>query len=296
MKNDSLRFSSKVTGLERKQVAAVIATTIGEQVVYAGAPSFNYIAVGWTIDRNGIVTTPETEIKEEHVTLRMVLDALSIAGAKAEGNWTVTLPMDGHTGNTLRNLVNLIWSKQNLIQKALARYEAILSASFVTAINAVPIDTLEDFVGTINNASEAGQISGHNDLDIDLVNKTLQFSFFNANLDAEEVHAFGILCWQLNEQAKKQKFSSTKQKEATNDRYAFRCFLLKLGFIGDEYKAARKILLSKLDGNAAFRTPEAQRAQFRRSLRRGSELMRTEQLMLETLKGLLTLHKIKWLS
>ena len=260
MENDNIRFTFKVTQLERKQATSVIADTIGEQAKYAGAPSFNYNVGGWTIDKQGIVTTPQTGFQDEHVTLRMVLDALNIAGAKVEGDLSVTLPMDGHNGNTLRNLVNLIWSKQTLIQKALARYEPILPASFVKAINAVPIDSLEDFVSVVNNAIESGEITGHSDLDIDLVDKSISFSFFNASLDAEEVHAFGILCFQLNEQAKKQKFSSTKQKEATNDRYAFRCFLLKLGIIGAEYKATRKILLSKLEGNAAFRTLEAQQA------------------------------------
>ncbi len=255
-----MRFSTKVTGLERKQLASVIADTIGEQPKYAGVPSFNYNAGGWTVNKQGIVTTPEMGIKEEHVTLRMVLDALNIAEAKPEGNLTITLSMDGHNGNTLRNLVNLIWSKQTLIQKALARYEVILAASFVKAINAVPIDSLEDFVRVVNNAIEAGEITGRSDLDIDLVEKTISFSFFNASLDAEEVHAFGVFCWQLNEQAKKQKFSSTKQKETNNDKYAFRCFLLKLGFIGAEYKAERNILLSRLDGNAAYRTIEAQHA------------------------------------
>lgn len=260
MTNDSLRVSIKVTGLERKQVASVIADTIGEQPKYAGAPSFNYNAGGWTIDKQGIVSTPEMGIKEEHVTLRMVLDALNIAGAQSEGNLTIILPMDGHNGNTLRNLVNLIWSKQTLIQKALVRYEAILPASFVKAINAVPIDTLEDFVSVVNNAIEAGEITGHSDLDIDLVDKTISFSFFNASLDAEELHAFGVFCWQLNEQAKKQKYSSTLQKDAVNDKYAFRVWLLKLGFIGESFKAARKILLSRLTGHAAYRTIEAQQA------------------------------------
>jgi len=260
MENDNIRFSFKVTQLDRKQVAAVIADTIEEQVIYAGVPSFNYIAGGWTIDKQGIVTSSETRFQDEHATLRRVLDALNIAGAKAEGNLTVTLPMDGHNGNSLRNLVNLIWSKQTLIQKSLARYEAILPASFVKAINEVPIDGLEDFVSFVNDAIESGEITRHSDLDIDLVDKSISFSFFNASLDAEEVQAFGILCFQLNEQAMKQKFISTKQKEASNGRYAFRCFLLKLGFIGAEYKEARKILISKLDGNAAYRTIEAQQA------------------------------------
>jgi len=257
MTNDSLRISFKVTGLERKQVASVIADVIGEQTKYAGAPSFNYNIGGWTIDKQGIVTTPEVGIAEEHVTLRMVLDALNNAGAKAEGNLTITLPMAEHTGNTLRNLVNLIWSKQNLIRKALDWQTSIVPESLVKVINDIPIDSLEEFARVVNNAIEAGQIEGDSDLDLDMADKIIRFSFFNASLDAEEVHAFGILCWQLNEQAMKQKFSSIKQKESANERYSMRCYLLKLGFIGEKYKAARKILLARLDGDSAFRTPEA---------------------------------------
>ena len=247
-----MNYSFKVTGLERKQVASVIADTIGEQPKYSGAPSFNYIVGDWTIDRNGIVTTPETVFQEEHVTLRMVLDALNIAGASTEEDLTITIPMIGHTGNSLRNLINLIFSKQHLIQKALAREEDIIPVSLVKVINAVPIESLEEFAKAVNNAIEAGEITENSDLDIDMADKVIRHSFFNASLDAQECHAFSMLCWQLNEQAKKQKFSSIKQKESPNECYSMRCYLLKLGFIGAEYKAARKILLSKLDGSSAY--------------------------------------------
>ncbi|MDR3541428.1 MAG: hypothetical protein P4L69_10750 [Desulfosporosinus sp.] len=51
-----------------------------------------------------------------------------------------------------------------------------------------------------------------------MADQTICFNFFNASLYAHEIHAFGILCWQLNEQAKKQKFTSVKQKETENDK------------------------------------------------------------------------------
>ena len=54
--------------------------------------------------------------------------------------------------------------------------------------------------------------------------------------------------------AKTQKRVTAKDKAVDNDKYAFRCFLLRLGFIGDEYKADRKILLSKLSGSSAFKS------------------------------------------
>ena len=56
--------------------------------------------------------------------------------------------------------------------------------------------------------------------------------------------------------SKQLKRITAKDKEVPNEKYAFRCFLLRLGFIGDEYKAARKILLRNLEGNTAFRTKE----------------------------------------
>lgn len=94
------------------------------------------------------------------------------------------------------------------------------------------------------------------DLEFDLVAKTVNFSFSNASIESEEVFAFLALCQQLNQQAKRQKFSSTKQRDVVNDKYAFRCFLLKLGFVGEEFKGARRILLDRLSGNASFRTVE----------------------------------------
>lgn len=250
-------YSFKVGGIERKQVASIIAEVIGEEVKYQGPPSFNYQTGGWTIDKDGLVTTPELTEKD---TLAKVTDALKTAGGMVEGNGTVTLGLEGHNGNTLRNLINIIWAKQNLLQKALSRQTEIVPSVLVEAINAVPIDTTEEFAEVVNEAIDTGKIAGESDLDFDLADQTLSFSFFNASLDEDEVFAYMTLCQKLSEQAKKQKFSSVKQKIATNDRYAMRCFLLRLGFISEEFKTSRKILLLKLDGDAAFRTPEAKQA------------------------------------
>ncbi len=256
MEKDAFTYSFKVSGLERKQVASAITDALGGEVKYQGPPSFSYEASGWRIDKAGIVTTPE--IQKD--SLRTVLDALKETGATAEGDGAVTLSLQGHTGNTLRNVVNLIWSKQNLLQRALGRQSTIVPADLVNAINAVPIDMVEDFANVVNEAVDAGQIEGETDLDFDLADKTISFSFSNASLEADEVIAFANLCRQINEQAKQQKFSSTKQREVENEKYAMRCFLLKLGFVGDAFKAERKVLLARLSGNAAFRTEEARQA------------------------------------
>jgi hypothetical protein len=52
--------------------------------------------------------------------------------------------------------------------------------------------------------------------------------------------------------AKTQHRVSMSAKPVDNEKYAFRCFLLRLGFIGSEYKEERKVLLAPLFGNSAF--------------------------------------------
>ena len=54
--------------------------------------------------------------------------------------------------------------------------------------------------------------------------------------------------------AKEQKRVTAKEKSVDNEKYAFRCFLLRLGFIGEDYKAERKILLRNLSGNGSFKS------------------------------------------
>lgn len=71
---------------------------------------------------------------------------------------------------------------------------------------------------------------------------------------AEEVAAYTQLICSLGEMAKTAKRVTVKDKTVENSKYAFRCFLLRLGFIGPEYKQSRKILLKNLTGSSAFKS------------------------------------------
>ena len=73
------------------------------------------------------------------------------------------------------------------------------------------------------------------------------------DLTPEEVQTYTKFISALCKMSVTQKRVTAKAKEVENEKYSFRCFLLRLGFIGDEFKADRKILLSKLDGSAAFK-------------------------------------------
>ena len=220
MSNNSFRFSQKVAGQERKVIAAVIAEALGGQVRYAGAPGFAYEANGWSIDRDGVVHSPEIGL-DEIKSVRPVIDALNIAGLSAEGTMTITLSLEGFGETSLENLQNLLASKETLLKKAL---------------------------------------SVDRDIEVSTENGEIAFPFWKATLNADEVLTYITLARQMAEQAKTQKHVLAAEKPADNEKYAFRCFLLRLGFIGDDFKTERKVLLSRLSGNGAYRKGRAKAA------------------------------------
>ncbi len=81
----------------------------------------------------------------------------------------------------------------------------------------------------------------------------VSLSFFRATLNPAEVMAYIVLAAKLGEFAKGLKHASAVERPVENEKYAFRCFLLRLGFIGPEYKTERKILLAPLEGSTAFK-------------------------------------------
>ena len=89
-------------------------------------------------------------------------------------------------------------------------------------------------------------------LSIEVTDSTVKFPWF-ANCGADECKAYTHFISALCELAANAKRVTAKEKEIDNDKYAFRCFLLRLGFIGSEYKTERKILLRNLTGSSAFR-------------------------------------------
>jgi len=71
--------------------------------------------------------------------------------------------------------------------------------------------------------------------------------------DPDEVSAYSQFICALCDMSRNQKRVNATEKDVENEKYAFRCFLLRLGFIGEEYKKERKILLRNLNGSSAFK-------------------------------------------
>lgn len=93
---------------------------------------------------------------------------------------------------------------------------------------------------------------GITDLRIELLEDRVAFPWFS-QVDADSVAAYTHFISALCEMSRNAKRVTATEKPVENEKYAFRCFLLRLGFIGTEYKAERKILLRNLSGSAAFK-------------------------------------------
>ena len=123
----------------------------------------------------------------------------------------------------------------------------------------VPKDSLdENGIQRLQNLVDSkGSIMKHaflkDELKIEVDEEKISFPWFDLK-DDEHVKAYSQFIIAITKMAKEQKRILNREKEVENEKYAFRCFLLRLGFIGDEYKKTRKILLENLSGSAAFKS------------------------------------------
>ncbi|WP_373887169.1 virulence protein [Anaerofustis stercorihominis] len=120
----------------------------------------------------------------------------------------------------------------------------------------VPLEKVK--VGNLTNLLETkGELIkkalGADDIRIEVDEEKVSFPWFSELPDADACTAYQNFIAALCKMSKEQKRINSTEKEVTNEKYAFRCFLLRLGFIGAEYKADRKILLKNLEGSAAFK-------------------------------------------
>ena len=211
------------TGKERKALVMAIAQITGTEAVYKGVPTCNYEAGHFTIDRNGTLSFNDVVSREE---LKNLLERLAQKGFAAEpGDNTVETDETPHSENpgltvaipidkvNVHNLTTLIEIKGSLIRAALG-------------VDRLPVEADEDKVS---------------------------FPWFSELPDAETAKAYTHFITALCEMSVNQKRRNAARQEGDNQKYAFRCWLLRLGFIGPEYKTERKILLKNLSGSSAFK-------------------------------------------
>lgn len=224
-----MQINYNVSGSDRKQLVAAIAQHTGEKPKYLGAPGFAYQVGGFTISVDGMVTT------EDNSTAAPLIRFLREKGFQAEDPLAdcieedaaeeqteaeeivgvcISMPRSLFTDGNLENLKAIVAAKGSLIKKAL----------------------------------------GTTELPIEVTDTKVSFPWFVRTPTPAELKAYDTFVCKLCEMARNQKRVNAKEKNVDNEKYAFRCFLLRLGFIGNEYKAERKILLRNLAGSSAFRS------------------------------------------
>ena len=232
--------------MDRKYIIASLQSRYLESNVktrYLGVPSFNYEMdinnVTYTIDSDGKIFKPSGEEISFDKLIKQEVDNVIEEKPLLE----LTVSMEGHTGKTLKNLLNIIYSKQVLIKKVFEVNEDIIHKDFIIAINEIQIITVDEF----KNAIIKDLVPG-----IAFEDNIITFKFIK-DFKPEELKAYSTFVTSLNEFSKKIKYASYKPSNVENEKFTMRVFLIRLGFIGQEYKESRKVLLKNLDGNSAYR-------------------------------------------
>ena len=211
-----------VTGKDRKALVEAIENITGEKAVYKKAPTFEYVAGAYTIDKNGTVFCEDADALDQIIRSLIksgftpesyeMLPAEAAEEEPAEeepAGLTIEIPFDKVN---VGNLTKLLDAKGKLIKKAL----------------------------------------GTDDIRIEMKEDRVAFPWFS-EVDPDSAKAYMNFITALCRMSKEAKRVTATEKEVENEKYAFRCFLLRLGFIGAEYKMDRKILLKNLTGSSAFR-------------------------------------------
>lgn len=216
-----IRFT---TGTTRKELVKAAEQIMGTKAIYKKLPTLAYELAGFTFTKEGTLVWDERTAPE---AVEKLVSTLAEQGFKVLAETTeppteeetatdalvISLPKDGFTDTALANLDRIIEAKGALIKKALSA----------------------------------------DNLAYEVTDEAICFPWFSRIPEADAVIAYTRFISALCKTCKEKKRITAKEKPVENEKYAFRCFLLSLGFIGDEYKADRKILLSRLDGNSAWK-------------------------------------------
>ncbi|MDE6748580.1 MAG: amidoligase family protein [Lachnospiraceae bacterium] len=245
----------------------------------------------WKFQKDVSISGPDSEKCElvtpilnysDIETLQELLRKLRHAGAKSDASRGcgvhIHIGAAGHTPQTLRNLANIMASHESLIAGALkldshriSRYCRMVSPDFLAELNRRKPKTmakLADIWYTTQRAS-CGRDHHYNDSRYHMLNLhatftkgTIEFRLFQfdrpANGKLNGIHAGQLksyiqLCLALSQMAKEVRSASPKPQQNENPKYAMRTWLLRLGFIGEEFATARDFLTRNLSGDTAFR-------------------------------------------
>ena len=224
-----------VTGETRKQMVKAAETELGVKAKYLGVPSCAYQVGIYTIGKDGTLSWEDlndTDIDKSS----SVVDACVMAIGTYPAEWD----RDRGEENEANSKVDEMLAEDSL--------------TISVPKNGLTEEAIDNLYKIIESKGRLfSSAFGKQDITINVTEDRIEFPWFS-ELDPQKVETYTKFITAICEMAKNQKRITAKPREDENEKYAFRCFLLRLGFIGDEFKADRKILLEKLDGSAAFKT------------------------------------------
>ena len=165
----------------------------------------------------------------------------------------LAFPVSQHNGVTLRNLVNLIYSRGKLIGKATGGHFHVEEGLVEKLKDDSCAFAIMNFINAVSDyeTEHGAALEG-----LKITTEKVIFTGFPTAPDHEHLTAFGHLAILMNQQAISQKRIQAKDVNDENEKYALRTWLLRLGMNGPDFKETRKLLMEKLSGHAAFRTDE----------------------------------------
>ena len=238
-----MQIKYHLEGSERKALLAVMREILQDTPKYMGPPTFSFEIGPYTIDRHGTLDCPDHLDSTQVAMLIRELERDGFIGERigepakpAEqqisetprkeivtptldgfDRLSVEMPRDGMTPTAMENLRRLVASKATLLKKALGT-------------DSLPI------------TEHADQI---------------EFGWFRPSDDQTEIAAYYQLVQGLCELARTQKRVLAAERPVESDRYALRCLLLRIGFIGDAFKDSRRVLLRNLSGSSSYAKQKA---------------------------------------
>ena len=279
----------------RKEAAARLAEITSTESRYTKVPRCAYEVGPYTIEKDGSITVAEDAdlaplqaLADEGLVEPFEAPATEPSAKEAEAepiNLTVEVPMKHHTGATLRNLINLIYTRAGLLNKALDtgfRVDEELVEALKDDTCTLTTESLLQAIGDFE-AEHGNAIDG-----LTFTPEGITFSSLPETTDAEKLRTFTILAGMMNKQALDQKRIQAKAVKEENEKYALRIWLTRLGMNGSEFKEARKVLMANLTGHCAFRTPaeedkwKARQAEKREALKAAKAETAAEEQEVET--------------
>ena len=222
-----------VTGARRKELVKVIADTTGVKAEYKFMPTCNYEIDYFTVTKDGTLLFDDRADSEE---VEAVLEAIAAAGFDCE-------PQEGAE----ETAEEVSGEPENAPQ---GETDGLTITVPRTSLSDAALENLQRIVDS--KAALIKKALGTDGLPIEVTDEKVSFPWFT-EMDGDSAKAYMHLVTALCEMARKAKRVTATEKEVDNEKYAFRCFLLRLGFIGAEYKTERKILLKNLTGSSAFK-------------------------------------------